>query len=141
MSDYIHKTVITGIGSDAAEFLEENMLILFGKNAPPELAPYCYLHDSGEGSVVIHVGDVLMIDGEACPITAIGEEALRTFRELGHMTVKFDGAAEAAQPGVMHVRHDGVPPIVVGSVFAFQKGEKDRKHHIFKLFQKGRKNL
>jgi hypothetical protein len=79
--------------------------------------------------------------GEACPITAIGEEALRTFRELGHMTVKFDGAAEAAQPGVMHVRHDGVPPIVVGSVFAFQKGEKDRKHHIFKLFQKGRKNL
>jgi hypothetical protein len=41
----------------------------------------------------------------------------------------------------MHGRHDGVPPIVVGSVFAFQKGEKDRKHHIFKLFQKGRKNL
>ena len=138
MSDYIHKTVITEIGSDAAEFLEENMLILFGKNAPPELAPYCYLHDGGEGSVDIHVGDVLMIDDEACPITAIGEEALRTFRELGHMTVKFDGAAEAAQPGVMHVRHEGVPPIVVGSVFAFQKGEKDKKRHIFKLFQKGR---
>jgi len=138
MSDYIHKTVITEIGSDAADFLEENMLILFGKNAPPELAPYCYLHDGGEGSVDIHVGDVLMIDGEACPITAIGEEALRTFRELGHMTVKFDGAAEAVQPGVMDVRQEGFPPIAVGSVFTFQKGEKGRKHHIFKLFQKGR---
>ena len=54
------------------------------------------------------------------------------------MTVKFDGAAEAAQPGVMHVRHAGVPHIAVGSVFTFQKGEKDKKHHIFKLFQKGR---
>lgn len=118
----IHKTTIRKIGANAPDFLEENMCIFFHENVPPYLADFCYLIDSGEGGYDISVGDVLLIDRISCPVTAIGEVALENFRQLGHLTVKFDGADEAAQPGTMHVRADRVPPLSVGTQIGFIKG-------------------
>lgn len=118
----IHKTTIKKIGTNAPDFLEENMCIFFHEDVPAYLADFCYLIDAGEGSYAISTGDVFTIDGERCPITAIGEVALENFRQLGHLTVKFDGAVTAAQPGTMHVRHDGIPPMKVGTQLCFVKG-------------------
>ena len=118
----IHKTTIRKIGANAPDFLEENMCIFFHEDAPPYLADFCYLIDPGEGGYEISVGDVLMIGEAFCPVTAIGEVALENFKQLGHLTVKFDGAATAAQPGTMHVQTNGVPPMSVGTQICFIKG-------------------
>ncbi len=122
MSELIHSTEIKKIGANATDFLEENMCIFFHEEVPPYLADFCYLIDHGEGGYEISVGDTLLIDDASCPITAIGEVALENFRQLGHLTVKFDGADVASQPGVMHVSHDGVPPLNVGAQIRFVKG-------------------
>lgn len=117
----IHKTTIRKVGVNAPDFREENMCIFFHEDAPAYLADFCYLIEPGEGGYDISTGDVLMIDGTACPITAIGEVALENFRQLGHLTVRFDGAAVAAQPGTMHVRYDSVPPMTVGTQICFSR--------------------
>lgn len=114
MSETIYATTIKKIGASAADFLKENMLIFFQEDIPPYLADYCYLIDTGKGSFDIQVGDQLVFDSVCCPITAIGDVALENFKTLGHLTVRFDGADTAAQPGSMHVRQQNIPPITVG---------------------------
>ena len=39
----MYKTLVKKIGQDAGAFEEEKMIILFGDNAPEELADYCYI--------------------------------------------------------------------------------------------------
>lgn len=119
----IHKTTIKKIGANASDFLEENMCIFFHEDVPPYLADFCYLIDSGEGGYDISVGDVLMIDEVSYPVTAIGEVAVENFKQLGHLTLKFDGAAEAAQPGTMHVKAHSAPSMHVGTQICFIKGQ------------------
>jgi len=122
MSKVILETSITQIGASATDFLEENMFVFFQENTPAYLAEFCYLIRPGTGSYDIRVGDILDLDGAQCPVTAIGEAALENFRQLGHLTVRCDGAAQAAQPGAMHVRCPAVPPLSVGTQVRFIRG-------------------
>lgn len=119
MDRVIYQTSITKVGAGAPDFLEERMLIFFREDAPSCLAEFCYLIGPGEGGCDIQVGDQLVLDGVRCPITAIGETALESFRQLGHLTVRFDGADLAAQPGTMHVRQSAIPPLSAGTDVRF----------------------
>ncbi|MFR3687122.1 MAG: PTS glucitol/sorbitol transporter subunit IIA, partial [Enterococcus sp.] len=38
----IFKTKVIAIGQDAEDFKQENMLLFFGEDAPPELSDFCY---------------------------------------------------------------------------------------------------
>jgi hypothetical protein len=38
----IFETTVIAIGQDAEEFKQENMLLFFGEEAPPELSDFCY---------------------------------------------------------------------------------------------------
>ena len=119
MSKTIHETKITRIGASAADFLEENMVVFFHEDVPAYLADFCFLIETGKGDYEIQAGDLLVLDSTRCPITAIGEVALENFRKLGHLTIRFDGAAQAENPGTMHVQPCAIPPLTIGTAVRF----------------------
>ena len=93
---------ITGWGNDALFFLEDpdsNFIILFNDDAPPELADLSVLHTKSDIYSEPAVGDMLFIGNKVFDITAVGDEAKSTLRDLGHCTLVFKGAHEPDRPG------------------------------------------
>lgn len=95
-------STITGWGPDALEFLgveDCNFLVLFNEDAPEELAEIAVLHTKADLFVDPAPGDVLVICEKVYDVTAIGDEALHTLRELGHCTLSFKGGSVPERPG------------------------------------------
>lgn len=98
-----YRSEITGFGPMAFEFLGEgmplNFVIIFNEDAPPELAELAILHTKANLLATPKKGDILMIGSNVYTITAVGDEAPETLRELGHCTLAFGGGEEAYRPG------------------------------------------
>ncbi|MCM2605505.1 PTS glucitol/sorbitol transporter subunit IIA [Rossellomorea marisflavi] len=97
------ETTITGIGGSVTEFLGEKMYILFGENAPAELAEYCLLIDLNGVEGEILAGDTLKIGEEKYKVTAVGEAVKQNLSTLGHITLKFDGSETPELPGTLYL--------------------------------------
>ncbi|MFS7398213.1 PTS glucitol/sorbitol transporter subunit IIA [Carnobacterium maltaromaticum] len=111
-----YKTIVRGIGSEAKLFKEENMLILFGIDAPDSLKDYCYTIEVNPIVEEIRAGMKLRIDENYFTITAIGNVVNKNLSELGHVTIKFDGDTLSELPGTMHVSQSDYPEINIGSI-------------------------
>lgn len=111
-----YKSKITGIGEVALGFLDENMLIVFNDNAPPELAELSVHHQICPVDQDIKVGDVVIFGNKDYVVTAVGEEANKTFHQMGHCTFMFTGKPEADLPGHIELSGDGVPEIKIGDM-------------------------
>ena len=98
---------ITGLGDMALEFLNPDMemqfVILFNDNAPPELADMAILHEVGLLSEDPAPGDTLKIGDKTYGITAVGDEAIHTLRQMGHCTLAFSSDAEPYRPGCINI--------------------------------------
>lgn len=93
---------ITGWGEEALFFLSEkemNFIIIFNDGAPAELAEISVLHKPAPILVDLAVGDTVVLCEKVFTITAIGDEARQTLKELGHCTLSFKGGAEPERPG------------------------------------------
>lgn len=99
----IYERVITHIGDFVEESLEDNFFILFNDNAPEEYREYCVLHKGTDLKDSIKIGDKFVIDEVQYNITSVGEVVKNNLAELGHITIKFDGASISEQPGTLHV--------------------------------------
>lgn len=100
---------ITGWGNDALFFLEDpeaNFIIIFNEDAPPELADLSVLHTKAPLLEEPAVGDMMFIAGKMFTITAVGDEAKSTLRDLGHCTLVFKGASEPDRPGCIMLEGD-----------------------------------
>lgn len=117
----LYTVKVTEVGKEVPLFAEEEMMVLFNEDAPPELRDICVLHSSGELSVPLQVGDVVLFDQEQYRITAIGDEANRTLAELGHVTFKFDGCDRPSLPGTIHLERKAVPNVTVGTVVQIKR--------------------
>lgn len=104
MPDIIYQSIITQIGESASEMLAEGMLITFKQGAPAELIDYCFIHSHDQLKEDLRVGQTLSLGEHHYLITAVGEVATTNLRELGHITLRFDGAAQAELPGCVHVK-------------------------------------
>ena len=114
-----YSSEITGWGSEAKAFLKElNYIILFNDNAPSELAEISILH-TAELHGDIAVGDTVIIGDKVFEITAVGDEAQHTFKELGHATINFAGRDVPDLPG--HIMLKGDEPLTEEDI---QKGVK-----------------
>lgn len=110
-----YESKITGIGDMASELLNENgSLIIFNENAPEELAEISFLHTISQFKSQIEVGDVLELGDFMYTITAIGEEAFHTLKELGHCTFKFSGQDIVKLPGEIELSGDEMPRLKIG---------------------------
>lgn len=113
-------STITGWGEEALGFLSDeecNFLILFGENAPEELAEIAVQHTDA----VLHAdpvpGDTLIFCGKTYDVTAVGSEAVHTLRTLGHCTLSFKGGSEAERPGCIMLEGEPLSPddVTVGA--------------------------
>ncbi|WP_085247676.1 PTS glucitol/sorbitol transporter subunit IIA [Gilliamella mensalis] len=109
MSKTIYQSQINYIGEFAQEALADGMLILFKDGAPSDLADYCFVHSHDDFQLELQVGQLFQLGTQSYLITSVGEVANANFRELGHITLKFDGNCEAELPGTVHL--EGQCPI------------------------------
>lgn len=111
-----YKSQITGLGPMALDFMEEKMIIVFNDNAPSELAELSVLHQACPLDQDIQVGDVIAIGNGSYIVTAVGEEANKTFSTMGHCTLKFTGKTEVDLPGHIELSGESLPEIKVGDM-------------------------
>ena len=111
----IYENQVKAQGGCVHDFDEEKILIVFGDNAPEELADYCYTITVKPLNGSIKPGQTLKIDDNTYKITAVGWEAPQTLVGLGHCTFKFNGASEPDQPGTICVTDAPLPFVKVGS--------------------------
>ncbi|GAB2026308.1 PTS glucitol/sorbitol transporter subunit IIA [Lactovum odontotermitis] len=105
MTEKIFETKVVQVGTQAPTLLQEaNMIILFGLEAPADLAEYCYKITNKNLCDSIEKNDMLMLGGKRFQITAVGAVVEQNLKTLGHITISFDGAEQATLPGTLHVK-------------------------------------
>lgn len=111
----IYENKIKNIGSEVGAFEGDEIIILFGDNAPDTLKDYCHIIDVKPTQGTIEVGQNLILDGETFEITAVGNAAEKNLVDLGHMSIAFDGSIKAVLPGTIYVNGKNVPKLKIGS--------------------------
>lgn len=114
-------TSVKEIGHSAADFEAEKMMILFGDEAPDSLKDFCFNIQLNPLEKMMEVGDVISFDSSQYKLTAVGSNANDTFKELGHMTIKFDGNEAADLPGTIHVENKDYPKLKIGTTITLEK--------------------
>lgn len=92
----------------------------FLTGAPADLEEYCFIHCHGELKGALHPGLQFSLGQHRYPVTAVGSVAEDNLRELGHVTLRFDGLNEAEFPGTVHVAGPVPDDIAPGSVLKFE---------------------
>lgn len=96
---------VVNIGSETMMLYEGiKSLILFNDSVVDEsLKDIALVHKTSELLEDIAVGDEIRIGDNELYVTAIGEVALETFRNIGHLTMRFTGSGEVNLPGELAV--------------------------------------
>ncbi|WP_053218245.1 PTS glucitol/sorbitol transporter subunit IIA [Virgibacillus senegalensis] len=111
----MYQTEIKKIGKDAKAFEAEKMMVLFGENAPAELADFCYIIDVNPVEKEITEDSKLTIDGTTYGITKVGSAVNKNLNDLGHITLRFNGSTEAEQSGTLYLEDAELVTVEVGS--------------------------
>lgn len=117
----IFETTVIAIGEDAEDFKQENMLLLFGEDAPPELSDFCYKITLAPIKEKIVPEMALYFNDTIYRITAVGEVAEENLRQLGHITINFDGATTSEMPGTIYVEQKELPDLKIGDTISISK--------------------
>jgi len=117
----IYATEIQEIGLNAKEFLNEDIIVLFGFNAPPDLRPYCFLIEQNNLEASIEVGYTLLINDDSYKIIAVGDHVNKNLKDLGHITINFKGDISNLMSGSLYVEKKAISNIEVGTKITIQK--------------------
>ena len=102
-----YDVTVTELGDMALAFLDPAMemrfVILFNDDAPAELAELAILHTKAELTEAPAPGDTMKIGEKTYKITAVGDEAIHTLKELGHCTLAFTADTEPYRPGCINL--------------------------------------
>lgn len=98
-----YSTKIIDIGTEAADMIEAGFFILFGEKVPDELKNYCYIIEVQPITKDIIPGKTIVLGDIQALITSVGNEVVTNLKNLGHVTVKFDGSTVAELPGTIYV--------------------------------------
>ncbi|QIU88505.1 PTS glucitol/sorbitol transporter subunit IIA [Yokenella regensburgei] len=115
----IYQTTITRAGEHAADALNDGMMILFREGAPADIEAFCFIHQHGTLTGALQPGCSMDLAEQRYPVTAVGHVAEQNLRELGHITLRFDGLSEAEYPGTVHVAGRVPDYIAAGAVLTF----------------------
>ena len=102
-----YDVTVTGLGDMALAFLDPAMemrfVILFNDDAPADLAELAIPHTKGAMTEAPAPGDTMKIGEKTYRITAVGDEAIHTLKELGHCTLAFTADTEPYRPGCINL--------------------------------------
>lgn len=108
MSAPLYSLLITAVGRYVSSSLEEQRLILFSDTISADIAMYCAVHQASELTAKILSGQIMKLNDAIYLVTAVGDVATENLKQLGHITLSFDGAVVAELPGTVHL--SGTPP-------------------------------
>lgn len=117
-----YQAKITAIGPLVAEFIDHNILVLFGDQAPEELAEFSIIHDGKDLNGILTVGDVVFLGEAEYKILAVGDVANDNLKKLGHIILKFNGEAVTEMPGDVCLEARLLPAIEPGLEIRIEKG-------------------
>ncbi len=118
-----YQACIIAIGPLVAEFIDARVLVLFGENAPPELAEFAIIHNGRHLDAEVCPGDRIQLGEYSFQVTAVGEVANQNLRALGHLVIKFNGQTVPEMPGDVCAEVIPLPPIGVGMHFQIDAPE------------------
>ncbi|ERL04290.1 PTS glucitol/sorbitol transporter subunit IIA [Mitsuokella sp. oral taxon 131] len=117
-----YSTVVQELGVQVHAFKEARMLILFNENAPKELREYCVLHCGNKLEDTVRAGDVFCLGKEEYRIVFVGSEVQKNLRDLGHITLRFNGNEEGESlEGSLYLESKGVADVKVGDEIAIYR--------------------
>lgn len=117
-----YETRVTGVGEMAGEFFDAGIVVLFGQEAPEEVADISVLHEPSVTDGGVDVGCTVRIGDEALRVLAVGEVANENLANLGHLVLKRNGQQEASMPGDVCCDEGSVPPIERGTLIRIDDG-------------------
>lgn len=109
---------VVKLGEMVEEFIGEKMLIIFNEDAPEELAEISVLHTKDELKEDVKVGDTIAIGNMEYEVIAVGSEANKTLKELGHCTLKFKDSHTPDLPGVINLKGEELKEIKEGDTIS-----------------------
>ena len=118
-----YQATITAIGPYVAEFIDHNILVLFGDQAPEELAEFSIIHDGKDLKGTLSVGDIVFLGETEFKVLAVGEVANDNLKNLGHVILKFNGETEPEMPGDVCVEALPLPAIEPGLEIRIEEGK------------------
>ncbi|CAK9883924.1 MAG: PTS system glucitol/sorbitol-specific EIIA component [Candidatus Erwinia impunctatus] len=99
----IYQLEVISAGKVVEKYLSDGKIILFSASAPNDIADYCVLHHASSLLQPLSVGQIIEINDINYPITAVGDVASENLKNLGHITLSFDGKEEADLAGTVHL--------------------------------------
>lgn len=114
MTQVRYDTEVVAVGDLAGTFFDAGVVVLFGEDAPEELAEYSVIHRPSVSDGGVAVGDVITFGDERLEVLAVGEVANSNLVNLGHLVLKRNGEHEAALPGDVCCDEGPLPAVNVG---------------------------
>ncbi|HEC2550388.1 TPA: PTS glucitol/sorbitol transporter subunit IIA [Raoultella ornithinolytica] len=99
----LYSLLITAVGEYVENYLQEQKLILFSEPVPDDIVMYCAVHRGSELTAELSPGQIMKINQAIYRVTAVGSVTTANLKQLGHITLNFDGAATAELPGMVHL--------------------------------------
>lgn len=123
MEGVIFETEVIRLGSCAKEMLEENMIVLFGKEVPELVEDVSFIHSSNQLTAEPCSGDVLEIGCSSFEIDEVGSLVHKNLSSLGHCTIQFNPTKteEAILPGTITVLSQDLPAIDIHTQIKIHK--------------------
>ena len=113
--DVRYEAEISSVGALAAQFFEEGIVILFGEDAPAELADFAVLHRrAGANGGRVVPGDRLELGDATLTVVGVGDVVNDHLSELGHVVVKRDGRVSPQLPGDLCCDEGPIPDLEPG---------------------------
>lgn len=110
----IYDLEVTAIGPLVGEFTEAGIWVLFGEQAPEEVAEFAILHRAPPPRAPLAPGQALAIGDRRYTIRAVGPVANANLTSMGHLVLKANGLTEAELPGDVCIDDRPLPEPSVG---------------------------
>lgn len=117
-----YQTEIVAVGEQASTFFDEGIVVLFGEEAPEELADFAVVHRPSVATGGIAPGDRVLLGDEVLAVLAVGSVANDNLTNLGHLVLKRNGAHEAALPGDVCCDQGPIPELRPGQEIRVEAG-------------------
>lgn len=117
----MYKSKITDIGPLVEEFRSENVLVIFGEQATPELREMSAVHYPNRitEDEPIKLNGAFKIGNNQYTITQVGADANSNLLELGHVSIYFKDDDEKVLPGAIAVEPTQFPDFIEGDTIEF----------------------
>lgn len=115
----IWSATVSRIGGDAADMIEEGVIILFGEPVPPALFDVSVVHEGAQSPTrEIAAGDLVAFGEQSFEITAVGDKANANLTELGHVVLYVNQPEQELLPGAILATGPAVVVPTVGASLA-----------------------